>query len=174
MPGGEDVLKGTRSTSHGRTISRTSVLLLAVVLAAALALRLLHLYAVSQTAFVDFHQVFTASDMNTNWQWAKQIAEGDWLGRPPYHPHGSLSKLTVPSETWERWRGGPMVFQQSPLYPYLLGGVFALGGERPIMMRLLQVLLGVLDCWLLYAIGRRLGGRWSGLFAAGLGAIYAP
>ncbi len=61
----EDDLKGKRSTNHGRTIFRTSVLLLAVVLAAALALRLLHLSAVSQTAFVDFHQVFTASDMHT-------------------------------------------------------------------------------------------------------------
>ncbi len=67
-----------------------------------------------------------------------------------------------------------MVFQQSPLYPDLVGSLIALGGERPIMMRLLQVPLGVLDCWLLYAIGRRLGGRWAGLFAAGLGAIYAP
>ncbi len=41
-------------------------------------------------------------------------------------------------------------------------------------VRLLQVLLGVLDCWLLYAIGRRLGGHRAGLFAAGLGAVYAP
>ncbi len=48
------------------------MLLLAVVLAAALALRLLHLYAVSQTVFVDFHRVFTASDMHGTWQWAKQ------------------------------------------------------------------------------------------------------
>ncbi|MCH7769385.1 MAG: glycosyltransferase family 39 protein [Nitrospinae bacterium] len=167
-------MKGTQSKSHGRTISRTSVLLLAVVLAAALALRLLHLYAVSQTAFVDFHQVFTASDMHTNWQWAKQIAAGDWLGRPPYHPFGNKSKRITSRETWERWWGGPMVFKQSPLYPYLVGSVIALGGERPIMMRLLQVLLGVLDCWLLYAIGRRLGGHRAGLFTAGLGAVYAP
>ncbi|MFB3073034.1 MAG: hypothetical protein ACE1ZU_06010, partial [bacterium] len=142
-------MKGTRSTSHGWTISRKPLLLLAVVLAAALALRLLHLYAVSQTAVVDFYQVPHGYDMHTTWQWAKQIADGDWLGRPPYHPYQKSMKKIASIETWERWRGGPMVFQQSPLYPYLLGGVFALGGERPIMMRLLQVLLGVLDCWLL-------------------------
>lgn len=110
----EDDLKGTRSTSHGRTIARKPMLLLAAVLAAALALRLLHLYAVSQTAFVDFHRVFTAPDMHTTWQWAKQIAASDWLGRPPYHSFGNMSKGNVPRETWERWRGDPMVFQQSP------------------------------------------------------------
>ena len=43
-----DDLKGTRSTSHGWTISRMPLLLLAVVLAAAFALRLLHLYGVRQ------------------------------------------------------------------------------------------------------------------------------
>ncbi len=143
-------MKGTRSTSHGRTFSRTSVLLLGVVLAAALAVRLLHLYAVSQTAFVDFHQVFTASDMHITWQWAKQIAAGDWLGRHPYHTYDKWMKQTASMETWERWRGGPMIFHQSPLYPYLVGSVIALGSERPIMMRVLQVQLGVLACWLLY------------------------
>jgi len=170
----EDDLKGTRSTSHVGTIARKPVLLLAVVLAAALALRLLHLYAVSQTAYVDFYRAFTASDMHTTWQWAKQIAAGDWLGRPPYHPLGNISNRIASRETWERWRGGPMIFRQSPLYPYLVGSVIALVGERPEAVRLLQVLLGVLDCWLLYAIGRRLGGRRAGLFAAGLGAVYAP
>ncbi len=143
-------MKGTRSTSHGRTISRTSVLLLAVVLAAALALRLLHLYAVSQTALVDFHQVFTASDMHFTWRWAKQVAAGDWLGRHPYTTYHKWMKQIASMETWERWRGGPMVFHWSPLYPYLVGSVIAIGGERPIMMRVLQVQLGVLACWLLY------------------------
>jgi len=167
-------LKGARSTSHGRTIARKPLLLLAAVLAAALALRLLHLYAVSQTAFVDFHRAFTASDMHYNWQSGKQIAAGDWLGRPPYHFFGNMSKRIASREAWERWTGGPMIFSQLPLYQYMVGSVFAIVGERPEAVRLLQVLLGVLDCWLLYAIGRRLGGRRAGLFAAGLGAVYAP
>ncbi|MCH7768996.1 MAG: hypothetical protein IH828_08725 [Nitrospinae bacterium] len=59
--------------------------------------------------------VFTASDMHTTWQWAKQIAASDWLGRHPYHPYGDWMKQIAPMETWERWRGGPMIFHQSPL-----------------------------------------------------------
>ncbi len=58
--------------------------------------------------------VFTASDMNTTWQWAKQIAASDGLGRHPYHPYGDWMKQIAPMETWERWRGGPMNFHQSP------------------------------------------------------------
>ena len=112
-------MKGTRLTSHGQAIVRTPGLLLAFVLVVALALRLLHLSAVSQTAFVDFHRV-TASDMHITWQWAKQIAAGDWLGQPPYHPFDNKSNRIASRETWERWQGGPMVFYQSRLEVFRL------------------------------------------------------
>ena len=95
MPGGEDVLKGTRLRSQVGTIARKPVLLLTAVLAVALALRLLHLYAVSQTALVDFHRIPNSWDIHTTWVWAEQIAAGDWLGQPPYNIYNEWMKRKI-------------------------------------------------------------------------------
>src|SRR5690606_29214796 len=56
--------------------------------------------------------------------WAGRIAQGDWLG----------------SE----------VFEQGPLYPYLVGTMFALVGPRVYLLLLLQLLSGVVVVWLTY------------------------
>lgn len=60
------------------------------------------------------------------------------------------------------------------LYPLYLSGVYSLTGFHPIAARLLQVILvGILETWLVYRLGRSLFNVRVGLVSAGLSAMYA-
>ena len=58
-----------------------------------------------------------------------------------------------------------------PLYYWLLAGWTRLAGSSEVGVRSLSALLGVALVALIYALGRRLDGRWTGLAAALLAAI---
>lgn len=58
-------------------------------------------------------------------------------------------------------------------YPLYLAVVYAVTGYHPLAARLLQaVISGLVSTWLLYRLGKRLGGETAGLVSAGLGAVY--
>lgn len=84
--------------------------------------------------------------------WAREIATGDVLGRE--------------------------IFFQEPLYPYALGGVYALAGDSPktqrSVARYAQAALGALTCALIALLAARVFGKGAGLLAGFLWAIYAP
>ena len=85
------------------------------------------------------------------WQydaWAQRIAAGDWLGSG--------------------------AFYQAPLYPYLLGVVFAVAGHSLLAVRLIQAALGAASCALLSVAGRRFVGPRAGLVAGAMLALYPP
>jgi tetratricopeptide (TPR) repeat protein len=69
---------------------------------------------------------------------------------------------------------GERAFFMGPLYPYLLGFVYFLFGPGLLVPRLLQILLGLANCVLVFLIGRRVFGRAVALVAAGLLALYKP
>lgn len=84
--------------------------------------------------------------------WAREIAGGDVLGRE--------------------------IFFQEPLYPYVLGGVYALAGEdaseQRKLARRVQAGLGALTAVLVALLGARMFGARAGALA-GLGlALYLP
>lgn len=80
---------------------------------------------------------------------ARAIAAGDWL----------LDETPL---------------RMSPGYPYLLGAVYALGGDGPWPIAIVQSLLGLLAIVLVWDAARRtLGPAWAWLPALGL-AIYGP
>ena len=58
-----------------------------------------------------------------------------------------------------------------PLYPFFVGGLYALFGANHRLVVFAQVVLGVLVCWLVFRLGRRLGGESTGLVAAALVAV---
>ena len=58
-----------------------------------------------------------------------------------------------------------------PLYPALLGGLYAITGPDPDTGRAFQVASGVLIVFLVYVLARRLFSRKVGLLAAGLAAV---
>lgn len=87
-------------------------------------------------------------DASTYDPWARAIASGDWLGHE--------------------------VFYQAPLYPYLLGAVYAVAGHSLTAVRLVQAVLGSGACMLLALSGRSFFGRRAGLLAGLLLALYPP
>ena len=80
--------------------------------------------------------------------WAAQIAAGDWIGEG--------------------------VFYQAPLYPYVLGGLYAIAGRNLLGARLCQAVIGAAACVLLALAGRRLYSERVGLIAGFGLALYAP
>ena len=81
-------------------------------------------------------------------EWGQRIASGDWRG----------------SE----------VFYQAPLYPYLLGSVYASFGHVPGLVRILQCVLGALAATWIARGARRFASPRASVAAGCLAALYAP
>jgi len=67
---------------------------------------------------------------------------------------------------------GERVFYQDPLYPYILGALFALFGKSFFLVRAVQVLMGAAAVALVFFTGRKIMGDAGGLLAAGILAAY--
>lgn len=117
---------------------------LAAVFATALAVRLIHVWQLGASPFADL----LLGDSAEYDRWARELAAGDWLG----------------SE----------VFYQAPLYPYLLGVVYALLGSDVGVVRVCQAALGAGSAVLLAAAGGRFFSPRVGLAAGFVLALYAP
>jgi tetratricopeptide (TPR) repeat protein len=114
------------------------------IFAFALALRAFHLWQLRASPFL----AAKLGDAATYDAWARQIAGGDWLGSD--------------------------VFVQAPLYPYLLGALYAGVGDDPLLVRGVQCVLSALACAFLASAGARLFSRGAGVAAGLLLATYAP
>ena len=79
-------------------------------------------------------------------RWALQIAHGDFIGRE--------------------------VFHGMPLYPYFLGTAYFIFGCHIFLVKLLQVLLGAVNCSLIYFIGKRTFNKTAGIIAGLFFAFY--
>jgi len=109
----------------------------------ALLLRGAHLASVARSPFWDV----PLGDGRSFIAWAHTLAGGDWIG----------------AET----------FYQAPLYPYLLGVVFWLGGTTATVLAV-QGIAGALACAALTLAGHQWFDRTSGLVAGLLLAAYGP
>ncbi|MBN1827275.1 MAG: glycosyltransferase family 39 protein [Candidatus Eisenbacteria bacterium] len=97
------------------------------------------------------------------------------------HPHPYFDNLMIDSASYDRWAGriasgdfrGDGVFYQSPLYPYFLGGLYALFGRDLTAVRLAQAILGSITCVLLFLLARRAFSSAAGYAAGLLAAAYA-
>jgi len=78
--------------------------------------------------------------------WAQQISRGDWVG----------SKI----------------FYQSPLYPYFLAIIYRLFGHNLFTVRVIQFIIGSLNCILIYLIGKKAFSPRVGLLAALMAIFY--
>jgi len=128
------------------TLSRavSSKAFLTLTLLLAACLRLGHVLALRRLPLFDVLGV-------DSWMydtWARRIAGGDWLGA--------------------------RAFYMDPLYPYFLAVLYRLFGRDLMLVRLVQVALGVATCGLVAAMGRRIAGRVAGHVGALLLAVYVP
>lgn len=69
------------------------------------------------------------------------------------------------------WSHGETFFQ-APLYPWLLGITYSLFGPSQTVVKLLQILLSVASCWLIYRLAERVFDRAVGLVALAISAVY--
>ncbi len=93
----------------------------------------------------------------------------------PYADH-----LTLDSEVYQRaalevaagqWSADTTFFQ-APLYPWVLGAVYALFGPSQTIAKLLQILISVASCWLVYRIAGRAFDRTVAQVALAISAVY--
>jgi hypothetical protein len=164
----------TEAATPRARVGRNTRWILLGILGLGLLVRLLHFWTIAGTAFPKLPLVSTNSDMYANWQWAQRILAGDWLGRATYHPYFDWMKAIAPLETWYRWWGGKEIFQQAPLYPYLLAGLLALCGGSVTWVLLPQLLIGASQPLIMYQLAASLYDTRVGLVAAALTALYGP
>src|SRR5436190_14387810 len=114
------------------------------IFATALAVRLVHVWQIRASPFFSV----LLGDSRGYDEWAQRIAAGDWIGRE--------------------------VFYQAPLYPYLLGVIYAVAGHSLLFARIVQTLIGSASCALLARAGARLFSERVGIAAGLMLALYAP
>ena len=110
----------------------------------ALLVRLVHVWQMRRSPFFSL----LMGDSRGYDEWARRIAGGDWFG----------------SE----------VFYQAPLYPYLLGVIYAVAGRHLLLVRSVQASIGAASCALVALAGARLFSRRAGIVAGLMLAFYAP
>jgi 4-amino-4-deoxy-L-arabinose transferase-like glycosyltransferase len=121
--------------------------LLMLLMVAALALRLIVL-------FTEGNRMFLGTDDENYYESAEILLRSGIL-------------------TYGGWKE-PTVFIM-PGYPLFLAGIFWLAGSTSwLAARLIQVLISIAALWFTVKLGIRLGGRWAGIAAGVLAAIYPP
>jgi tetratricopeptide (TPR) repeat protein len=115
-----------------------------VVFAIALLVRVLHLRALDGTPLGEV----LLGDALAYDAWARRLAAGDWIGTE--------------------------VFYQAPLYPYVLGVLYAGIAPDPGIAQWAQAVGGALACVLLAIAGTRFFSQAAGLTAGVLLAVYPP
>lgn len=120
---------------------------LAAILAVAAVLRVAHVLALRPLPLFD--RLIIDSELYD--AWAQRVAAGDWLSEVLGRP-----------------------FYMDPLYPYFLGVVYGTVGRDLLVVRLLQVAMGVATCWLVARLATRLDGPLAGNVGAALLAAFGP
>ncbi len=114
------------------------------VFGVALLVRLVHVWQLRRSPYFSL----LMGDSRGYDEWAQRIAGGEWLGHE--------------------------VFYQAPLYPYLLGIIYAVAGRHLLLVRIVQALIGSASCALLALAAARLFSRRAGIAAGLMLALYAP
>ena len=118
-------------------------LLLALVLLLSFGLRFIFFYQMGHSPIASL----LIEDSKTYNDWALRIAGGDLMGNE--------------------------VFYALPLYPYFLGLLYAVFGPHLQLIKFIQVLIGTLNCYLLFLLGRRFFNTAVALLASFFMAVYA-
>jgi tetratricopeptide (TPR) repeat protein len=113
-----------------------------LIFSLALAARLVHL---AQLHGTPFFSVLIGAARGYD-EWARRLAGGDWIGTE--------------------------VFYQAPLYPYVMGVVYALRGPDAFAVRVIQAVLGSLAAVALACAGWRLFSRRIGVMSGVILALY--
>lgn len=126
------------------SVKQKTILFYILLFSIAFIPRLFHLLLIADNPF--FH--FPIIDCQTYDNWAQRIAAGHWVGEK--------------------------VFWQAPLYPYFLAIVYSVFGHDLFLTRLIQILLGSVNCLLLYKIAQTAFNPRIALIAFLIACFYGP
>ncbi len=91
---------------------------------------------------------YPAIDSETYHKMAMKIAAGDLVGRT--------------------------AFWQAPLYPYFLGLIYSVFGVNILAAKIIQMLMGALNCYLIFAVAVRVFNRKTAWLAYAVVVLYGP
>lgn len=128
------------------------MLILAGILLVGLALRVSYLHELRQSPGFDTPTL----DPGFNNYWARAMATGDWT--PPAPDPDPLIRVTP--------------YLRPPGYAYFLASAYRAFGLSYLAPRLVQLILGLENCLLAFALARRWFGSGAGLITAALMATY--
>src|SRR5262249_26221819 len=98
------------------TLSRKSLPPALWIFLTALAVRLVHVWQMRGSPFFSV----LLGDSRGYDEWARRIAGGEWIGTDGFY--------------------------QAPLYPYMLGAIYAVAGRHLLLVRVVQAVIGSLSC----------------------------
>jgi hypothetical protein len=133
-------------------LSPRILLLLAVIILAGLVLRGLYLRELVNTPDFEFPLV----DSEYHDYWARGMAFGN-LSPPRFEPDPQIQKYP---------------YFRPPGYPFFLAAVYKMTGRGYLTPRLVQMLIGLVNAVLAFAIARRLFGDVAALLVAALMSFY--
>jgi len=134
----------------------------------------IHFLCCARSPLIQIRYLNQQTDMYANLLWAKSILDQGWLNPQPYHPFAAWMEPIGTRNQWIQWWGGGAIFQQSPLYVYLLSGLLWLN-DNLFYVYLLQTVLAMAFCGLIGLIAHRVSGdRRVGWMAFILAALYSP
>ena len=133
-------------------LHRWHVLALAAILLVGAALRTAYLLELRRSPEFTYHAV----DAAFHDYWARGLATGDW---------------TVP-DGYTDPQIRSTAYLRPPGYPFFLAAVYYVFGTGPWAPRIVQMALGLVNCVLVYLLGRKWIGPRVGLVAAALMAVY--
>lgn len=120
------------------------VFALFTVLTFGLIVRMLALLDLETTIYRDF----LLWDERVYHEWAKQIAEGSFQSKS--------------------------VYEFAPVPAYLMAVIYRLFSPDVFLVRLMNILFGILACGLVYGIARELAGKKTALLACAMACFYGP
>ena len=92
-----------------------------------------------------------------------------------------FSYLILDAKVYHEWALGILqgyppsgAFHQAPLYPYFLAFIYAIFGENPSAVYMIQLGLNILNIFLIYLIGRHYFGRVSASASLLLALLWCP
>ncbi len=126
--------------------------LLAAILAVGFLLRLTYLLEVTRAPD------FTAPQFEAQYHdyWARALVTGDWT------PPAGVTDPEIPHRPYFR----------PPGYPFFLALIYRLTGPGYLWPRVLQMMMGLASCLILFSLARRGFGALTALFATAIVAVY--
>lgn len=134
----------------------------------------IQIWKCSASPMFHFPNMFRNSDMFATRAWAQSILDQGWTNPDPFHPQMTWMKRIGTQSEWDAWWGGKQIFQQSPLYAYLVAAFLAFS-DNFLYLHIFQGLCAVLFFVLIGRITAHITqNEWAGLTAFIVAAAYSP